>query len=87
MKYTGNIVIKRDHLKRLVLDKKAQAFFDQMKDKILKNEFTNEQAMRKVAVEDKNQEYIEKLKTEGMERVKETMAYLGQKSNDEEAKK
>ena len=65
MKYTGNIVIKREHLKRLVLDKKGQAFFDQMKEKILKNEFTNEQAMRKVAVEEKNQEYIEKLKKEG----------------------
>ena len=65
MKYTGNIVIKREHLKRLILDKKGQAFFDQMKEKILKNEFTNEQAMRKVAVEDKNQEYIEKLKKEG----------------------
>ena len=61
MKYAGNIVIKREHLVKIVLDKKGQAFFDQMKGKILKSEFTNEQAMRKVAVEERNEEFIEKM--------------------------
>ena len=74
MKYTGNVVVKREHLKRIVLDKKGQAFYDEMKEKILKNEFTNEQAMRKVDVEDRNQEFIEKMNKEGLERIKKTMA-------------
>ena len=74
MKYTGNVVVKREHLKRIVLDKKGQAFYDEMKEKILKNEVTNEQAMRKVDVEDRNQEFIEKMNKEGLERIKKTMA-------------
>ena len=76
MKYAGNIVIKREHLVKIVLDKKGQAFFDQMKEKILKNEFTNEQAMRKVAVEERNEEFIEKMNKEGEKRVEETIQQM-----------
>ena len=73
MKYAGNIVVKREHLVKIVLDKKGQAFFDQMKEKIMKSEFTNEQAMRKVAVEERNEEFIEKMNKEGEKRVEETI--------------
>ena len=73
MKYAGNIVVKREHLVKIVLDKKGQAFFYEMKKKILKNEFTNEQAMRKVAVEERNEEFIEKMNKEGEKRVEETI--------------
>ena len=76
MKYAGNIVIKREHLVKIVLDKKGQAFFDQMKEKIMKNEFTNEQAMRKVAVEERNEEFIEKMNKEGEKRVEETIQQM-----------
>ena len=69
MKYTGNIVVKREHLVKIVIDKKGQAFFDEMKEKILKSEFTNEQAMRRVAVEERNQEFIDKMNEEGEKRV------------------
>ena len=76
MKYAGNIVIKREHLVKIVLDKKGQVFFDQMQEKILKNEFTNEQAMRKVAVEERNEEFIEKMNKEGEKRVEETIQQM-----------
>ena len=42
LKYVGNIVVKREHLKRILLDKKAQEYFDEMKQKVLKSEFVNE---------------------------------------------
>ena len=76
MKYAGNIVVKREHLVKIVIDKKGQAFFDQMKEKILKSEFTNEQAMRKVAVEERNEEFIEKMNKEGEKRVEETIQQM-----------
>ena len=41
-KYVGNIVVKREHLKRILLDNKAQVYFDQMKKHILEsNDFVN----------------------------------------------
>jgi hypothetical protein len=31
LKYVGNIVVKREHLKRILLDKKGQEYFEEMK--------------------------------------------------------
>lgn len=52
LKYVGNIVVKREHLKRIMLDKKAQEYFDGMKDKVVKNEFVNEMAQRQAEAEE-----------------------------------
>ena len=41
-KYMGNIVIKREHIKRILLDKKANEFYSTMKSKILDRSFVNE---------------------------------------------
>ena len=42
LKYVGNIVVKREHVKRILLDKKGQQLFEELKQKVLKGEFVNE---------------------------------------------
>ena len=43
-KYLGNIVIKREHTKKILLDTKANQLFEMMRQKVLNNEFINYQA-------------------------------------------
>ena len=40
-KYLGNVVIKREHIKKILLDKKSNEIFEMMKEKVRNNEFIN----------------------------------------------
>jgi nicotinic acid mononucleotide adenylyltransferase len=69
LKYVGNVVVKREHLKRILLDKKAQEYFEQMKEKVIKNEHVNEISQRQVEAEEKREEYLKELKKQSLERI------------------
>jgi len=40
-KFLGNIVIRREHVKKILLDKKANEYFEELKQKVKNHEFTN----------------------------------------------
>lgn len=48
-KYMGSLNVNRKDLKRILIDKKAQAFYDQMIAAFKNREFINEQAQRSCA--------------------------------------
>jgi NADH dehydrogenase FAD-containing subunit len=69
LKYVGNVVVKREHLKRILLDKKAQEYFEQMKVKVIKNEHVNEISQRQVEADERKEEYLKQLKMQSLERI------------------
>lgn len=56
-KYIGDVNVSRKDLRRVLLDKKAQAFYDQMVTAFKTNNFVMEQAQRSVANQEQREAY------------------------------
>ena len=61
-KYLGNVNICRKDLKRILLDKKGQQFYDEMVSAFKTNDFITEQCQRSVEQQEKREKYEEWLK-------------------------